>query len=405
MRTPPKLHADLTTRETGEHGATVKILRTAEEVESLREFWSSCPGTLDSDIDSFLSTPAPITESLRLRVFVLYRGGKPLALMAGTIARQRFVFRIGWLRIFKPLVNVLTIHGGLRGDAASENCQELVGMILKCLKNREAHLALLPHVEADSVLFRCVKSQPGFFLRDHFTPLRPHYKRELPDSVEKLYTSLSYNSRSIFRRIAKRLSHEFPGQVRVDRFEAITDLDRTLAVVEEIAKKTWQRAMGGGFHLDRLEACRMQAERGWLRVYTLYLADKPCGFWIGTLYQRTFFTDYTGYDPDYASHSLGIYLLSRMMEELCSEGVEAIDFSIGEEEYKKRFGNVMWRETDLHIFAPSLIGLSLSATKTITGLLHESTKGFLERTSLIPKAKMVWRKVNMKRVKIKELWA
>jgi len=395
-----ELLADRATSESGSGSGSVRILRSVEEVQSLREFWCSCSGTLDSDIDVFLPVRERIPENLRPHVLVLYRAGMPVALLAGRIVRTRFAFRLGWFDLFRPLVNVLTIPcGGLRGQASLENCQELVRAVVKCLKSGEADLAFLARVDADSALFRCVKSEPGFLLRDHFTPLRPHRKRELAGSVDKLHAELSHHERKRFRQIAKKLSGAFPGQVRVERFGSLADLDRTLEAVEEIAKKTWQRTMGRGFNMDvsLLETFRRQAERGWLRIWILNLSDKPCAFWIGALYRRTFYNEYIGYDPDYANYSLGTYLFSRIMEEFCSEGVEAIDFGFSDEEYKERFGNVMWRESDLHVFAPRLMGLSLSAMKSITVLLHEPARAFLERTNLIQRVKKIWRKMARRR--------
>lgn len=383
---------------------TVRVLRSIEEVESAREFWSSCPGSLDSDIDVLLLAHASTREAPRPCVHVLYRGGKPFALMAGRIFRTRFVFRLGWLSLFEPLVNVLTIRGGMRGDASPESCQELVRGIIQCLKNGEADVAVLKHVEADSALFHCAKSESGALFRDHFTSLRPHRKRELPGSVDQLYADLSGHERKRFRQIAKKLSSDFAGKVRVDRLDTVADLDRTLEVVEQIAKKTWQRNVGGGSHMDAwlLETFKTLAEKGWLRVYTLYLADKPCAFWIGALYWQTFFSEYTGYDQDYADYSVGTYLLSRVMEELCSEGAKAIDFGASDEEYKKRFGNVTWRETDLHLFAPSPKGFALSALRATTVFLHESSRAFLMRTNLIQRAKKMWRRVSDSKQKTNE---
>jgi hypothetical protein len=218
---------------------------------------------------------------------------------------------------------------------------------------------------------------------------------------------MSGHARKRFRQISKALSKGFPGQVRVervDRFQNLTDLGRTLAVVDEIAKTTWQRTMAGGLQMNasQLEALKKQAERGWLRVHIVYLADKPSAFSIGALYRRTFYSEYIGYNPDYASYALGTYLLSQMMEEFCSEGVEAIDFGSSDEEYKIRFGNVVSHETDLHLFAPSLTGLRLSAMNTITILLREPTKAFLKRLNLIQRTKKVWRRVRIRRAKANE---
>jgi hypothetical protein len=397
-QTQLKFQADLATQELGPVDGAVRILRSAPEVETVREFWCSSPGTRDSDIDIFfLDGLRSNSEALQPRVLVLYRGGKPVVLMAGKIVRREFTFRVGYFRLFKRMVNVMTVpYGGLRGEASSEDCRKFVREIIKCLKNGEADIALLQYVDADSALFRCAKSEPKFLFRDHFTPLRPHRKRKLPGSIEQLYAESSQGGKQ-FRRVAKRLSNEFPGQVRVHRFEALADLDRTLAVVEEIAKKTWQRKVSSiGFNImdaSLLEVLKTEAEGGHLRVYTLYLGGEPCAFWIGAVYQRTFFSDFLGYDPDYARYSPGTYLLSQIMEEFCSQGLEEIDFGFSDEEYKKRFGNVMWQDTSVHMFAPSPMGLTLNAMKMITVLPHEAARALLKRSNLYEKAKMAWRKI------------
>ena len=367
----------------------------------MREFWTGCPGTLDSDIDIFLPPNESVTERGRPCVFVLCLRGRPVALMAARIDSKRFAFRFGWLRLFNPKVNVLTIRGGLRGDVSEANCGEFVRAVYRCLKEGHASVAYFAHVDADSELCKLAKREPGFLFRDYFPPVRQHRKRRLSDSVESLYAGLSGHERKRFRQIAKKLLSEFPGKVRLERFETPVDLDRTLAVVEEIAKKTWQRAMNSGFKLSQAETLRIMADKGWLRVYTLYLADKPCAFWIGFLYHGTFVSEYTGYDQDYANYSLGTYLLSQLMEECCSGGVDAIDFGSSDEEYKKRFGNVVSRETSLHMFAPTLMGFSLSLMRIITVVINEPARAFLKRTNLIQKAKKTWRGIGGRREKIR----
>jgi hypothetical protein len=334
------------------------------------------------------------------RVLVLYRAGKPVALVAGKIARREFTFRLGYFCLFKRVVNVMTIpYGGLRGEVSSDDCRKLVREIIKCLMNGEADVALFQYVDANSALFRWAKTEPMFLFRDHVTPLRPHRKRTLPRDIKLLYAESSQGSKQ-FRRVAKKLSSEFSGQVKVDRFEAPGDLDGTLAVIEEIAQKTWQRkASAIGFNIkDTLlrEVLKTEAEGGHLRVYTLYLGGKPCAFWIGAVYQQTFFSDFLGYDPDYARHSPGTYLLSQIMEELCSQGVQEIDFGFSDEEYKKRFGNVMWQDTNVHVYAPSPAGLMLSAMRMITVVPHEAARALLKRTHLYQKAKRAWWKLAKK---------
>jgi hypothetical protein len=239
---------------------------------------------------------------------------------------------------------------------------------------------------------------PGILFRDYFSPVRPHYMRKLPSSAEQLSLELSGNERSHFQRIAKKLKNDFSGKGRIDRYEDVADLDRTLQAVERVAKKTWQRKLSRGFNTDApfLEFFKTQAENGWLRVYTLYLGEEPCAFWIGSVYQKSFFSDFLGYDPDYARYSPGMYSLSQMMEEFCSRDVEVIDFGFSDEEYKRRFANLIWQASSLHIFAPVSKGLALSLKKMTANVLHEPTRALLDRSNLIQRAKKLWRKTRNK---------
>jgi hypothetical protein len=380
----------------------VRILRSAAEIETVREFWAATPGTRDSDIDIFfLPRQGKNPHVAQPLVLAIYRDGKPAALLIGKIVRREFVFRVGSLRLGKVMANVLTIpYGGLRGEESPENCKRFLGEIQNCLKQGEADVALFQYVKADSAMFRCAKREPNFLSRDHFTPLRPHRKRTLPPGIDKLYVGAAHGGKQL-RRVANKLASDFSGQLRVDRLGNVADLDRTLAAVEEIAKTTWQRKISNiGFNPQDaalMEVLRTEAQGGHLRVYTLHLRGTPCAFWIGAVYQGTFISDFLGYDPEFSHYSPGTYLLSQMMEDFCSQGVEEIDFGFSDEEYKRRFGNVMWQDANVHVFARTWTGLALSAMRMITVLPHEAARTFLKRTDLYQIAKRMWRKLAKKK--------
>jgi hypothetical protein len=375
---------------------TVKVFQTLEEVETLRDFWSTDPGTRDSDIDVLISVCRSSPDALTPHVIVLYRDGAPTALLAGRIVRRQLAFRVGYFNLFKPFVKMLTVpYGGLRGDPSPENCDRLVAEITHSLRRQEAEVALLEHVAKDVPLFRSAKDQPGLLFRDHFVHLRPHRKRILPRSVDQLNSELSGSERKRFRQIAKKLEKDFPKQVLLDHFENLDTLTRTLETVEGIAKKTWQRRFTGAFNTEGplVDFFRTEAEKGYLRIYTLHLDGTPCAFWVGAVYQGTFFSDFLGYDPQYSRYSLGMFMLSRVMEEFAATGIREIDFGFTDDEYKRRFGNLTWQEASIFIFAPSLRGLKLSAMKATATMLHEPLRALLDRVNLMQRAKRIWRKV------------
>ena len=87
---------------------------------------------------------------------------------------------------------------------------------------------------------------------------------------------------------------------------------------EELARRSYQRGLGVGFTSSPQMRQRLEFEaaKGWLRGYVLYFEEKACAFWIGSLYQGTFYSDFIGYDADYAKFSPGLYLVINALEEL-----------------------------------------------------------------------------------------
>jgi len=207
--------------------------------------------------------------------------------------------------------------------------------------------------------------------------------------------------RSLPRRIQRRnrkLVSDFRDQVRIVCFREPAEVDRMMEDVEEVAKKTYQRGLGVGFIKDTATRQRLQleAEKGWLRGYVLYLGDRSCAFWIGTLYRGTFHTNFTGYDPSYSKYSPGMFLLMRAIEEMYTQEehhqrVHNINWGLGDAEYKEILGTSEWQEGPMHIFAPTPKGLRLKLLMVATALIEQCSKKALASTGFLPRIKKAWR--------------
>jgi CelD/BcsL family acetyltransferase involved in cellulose biosynthesis len=79
------------------------------------------------------------------------------------------------------------------------------------------------------------------------------------------------------------------------------------------------------------------AERGRLRLYTLFAARRPVASVYGALHGRTFFYYQSGYDPLWAGRSVGLVLLARTVEDAFAEGLGDFDFLRGDEAYKTQW--------------------------------------------------------------------
>jgi len=374
---------------------TVRVIRTLAEIEEVRSTWVSWKFHPNSDIDYYLSRFHVRPEFIRPHIIVVNRDGRPDAMLVGRLDHLRLDLKIGYVHLPRPRVRVLNfIYCGLLGEPSPENCGLIVSEITNSLRRGEADLAAFSHIRVGSSIYEAARRLPGFLSRDHFPQVDPHFSMKLSGTMEEMYRGLSSNARHDLRRKAKRLLKDFPGKVEVSCFREESSLEVMIRDLEAIAKKTYQRGLGVGF-LDNAEMRQrlsLAARRGWLRSYILYVEDKPCAFWMGTLYQGTFHVDFCGYDPSYDRSSPGTFLLTRMLEGFGREKFDQIDFGYGEERHKQRFSNCKWHEAMVRIYAPTVRGLGIKVLVTLVHFIDYIARRVLDYGKLLPKLKRFWRK-------------
>jgi hypothetical protein len=321
--------------------------------------------------------------------------GKPQTLLIGCIQNQRADFKIGYKTVFKPKTRCLHIeYAGALGDASHSNCIALINSIQNCLKSREADFAYLKFIEHDSPFFSLATKQPSFISRDHFPYLNPHWKLTLPPSYDEFYRQRSKNTKSNIRKYANRIKKRFGDSISVRAFQVEDDIDDAMEDIESIAVNTYQRGLGVGFvrSLEARNEWVFAANRRWLRAYVLYLEEIPCSFLTGYIYRKTFFLETLGFNRQYQYFHPGMFLFMKVLEIFClDEGVEALDFGLGDAHYKRSYGDHCWIEAGVHIFAPTLKGLHLNAAKTMTTIISRSAKKTLNRFQMVDLIKRKWR--------------
>ena len=375
-------------------GTTVRLIQTLEGVEALRATWTAFLGHRDADIDVYQTIlrrrPVPTAP----HIVLIERGGRPDAILVGEASTTRIAERIAYLTFPVTRVRVLNfVYGAFLGNQSEENSRLIISELERSLRHGDADLAILNYVREDTPLYQVASRLPSAMMRDHFPTAQAHSLMVLPDRPEDIYARLSSEHRWKLRRDAKRLRAAFP-ELRVDRFVGLDRLQQMTADTERVAATTYQRGLGVGFSDTEIirELLGLEATKGWLRGYILYLGEQPCAFWIGCVYNGVFLSEYLGHDPAYAKNSPGTYLLAHAMEELCREGVKAIDFSIGGSLYKQRFGNQQWNESTLYLYAPRWRGLRVKALRTAAVLINSTAKKLLEKTNLEGRVKKLWRK-------------
>src|SRR5262249_31153799 len=131
-----------------------------------------------------------------------------------------------------------------------------------------------------------------------------------------------------------------------------------------------------------------RARAGGLRGFVLNLDGRPGAFWIGTLRNGVFVSDYLAFDPAFKEYAPGMYLTLKVID--APGPARQIDFSLGDGRYKERLSNRAVEEAQVHIFAPNLRGLSTNVLRSILGYFNHVLKPQLGNTAWLASAKRTW---------------
>lgn len=368
---------------------SIKALRSFEEIESVRDVWSSWQREPTVDLDLFHATQPWGPPKVRPHVVVLYRDGSPEAMLVGIVSEKEFKVRLGpWNFTLANARLLQVIPGGALGHLNSENCDALVGEILRSLRQGEMDVAVLMRIEAGSSLQSKALGSPGFLSRDYMPRRNALRYMVLPSDIEGCYRVLSPNLRHQVRKKTRRLMAAFPEKVNTICFRHVDEMDRLADDIEKVAKSSFQRGLGGGFIDSPLvrRALRIEAQKNVVRGFVLYVDARPCAFWLGSLCHSTFHLTCGAYNPEFHRFSPGTLLLVKVLEHFCGDSdevkVSEIDLGVGDFRYKEQLANRAVEQTTVHIFAPTLKGFVLNALRTASAAADRIIRYFAARTQL-----------------------
>jgi len=86
------------------------------------------------------------------------------------------------------------------------------------------------------------------------------------------------------------------------------------------------------------DLARMTLAQGSLRLGVLWADDKPLSAAMGFAYGNRLYLYNSGYDPAYASHSVGIAAVGLLLRESAHQAIDVFDFLQGNEPYKYTLG-------------------------------------------------------------------
>lgn len=389
---PACFHLDVEAPKPDENDATVHILRTVQELEQVREVWSSWCDDPSSDIDLFLAVLKCRPDFIRPHVIVVQRAGVPDCMLVGRLERRRLKLKVGYLALLMPEVNQLFfLQGGTLGNFSPENSQLVALSLKRSLASGESDSVELTRVAKGRDLDLAIQSEFGFLRRGHFMPVHEHRWLELPQTFGDFVRALSRKNRHELRRHERKLVEDFRDRLHVRCYRHEVEVGELMREAEKIAAGTYQRSLGVGFeeNAEVLESLCTSARKGTLRGCVLYLDEHPCAFFIGKHCKTTFYGNYMGFNPQFAEYSPGLYILMHSLEECFDPRQRAtkVDFGWGDRHYKRMLCNRSAQDGPIYLYRLSLRGIELNLLRSAISLLDLSARKLVANSLVLQRLK------------------
>lgn len=373
------------------------VARSPAEVEELRGVWETLPWRqVDTELDFYLEVARTRDEVVRPHAIVVEVDGRPRAAVAARVEDIALASRLGYWTVFAPRVRSLTLAlGGLALDDEDAAARDrLVGSLLGSLAQREADVIWLPRMPSDSPFVTSIIGEVGAF-RSQQLPPTVHYRLALPESFEAFLTTRSRKTRKGIRQTLKQVEDAFGQEMSIEVIRDVSEAERMFDALDQVATNTYQRGLGVGFVNSPEQRALIESAlaRGLYRAYILRISGRPVAFWTAWDYRGTIFIHTTAYEPDYASFSVGVYLLVKVIEDLCGDDrIETIDFGHGEAPYKRQFGSESSVETDLYVFGPTVKSVAIKLTRASIAATDRGARRVAAATGKSDSLKRVWRR-------------
>lgn len=194
----------------------------------------------------------------------------------------------------------------------------------------------------------------------HAISLRPLSAIVLTRTWEQYLAKLSAKERSKIRYRRRRLETKY--DVHFCRCSTLSDLPGCLEQLFVLHQKRWnERGKLGSFSSSRRREfyermARSLLMRDYLELWLLDLGGKKVAAQLGLRYGDEMCSLQEGFDPEYASDSVGYVLRSYVLQRMIERGIRRYNFLAGKEESKERWGTVRGKYIDIDIARPSSRG-------------------------------------------------
>lgn len=372
-----------------------EIVDDLADVDRFAAFHRAFPAHPESHFDLLC---AAFRHGRQARPFFVQvtRDGVPCLLVVGQLVRGRLRWRLGYRTLqSSPAVTVEVLQGGWLGDVSPPCLEFVCARLYDHLRRGGADAIHLRHVPADSAVHRVFARHPSWLFRDRSPTPSTNWRLRVPESFAEWQRAQPKREREDNKRYDKRIRKDFGDGVRVELLTQEDEIERFAEVVEGIARRTYQRGMEAGFRDTPEARARWRAGAGAdaLDVRVLWFGDVPIAFCCGFRFDGVLWLEHLGYDPEFRKYRPGMFLLQRAIEDLAAGGaVHAIDFGIGDADYKRRLCDQSRADVSVYLFAPTVRGLWLNSVRGLANCAGRVAERCLDRLGLLSRLKSRWRR-------------
>jgi CelD/BcsL family acetyltransferase involved in cellulose biosynthesis len=193
----------------------------------------------------------------------------------------------------------------------------------------------------------------------------------LPATWEDYLKQLSSKERGKVGLRARRLEKKY--KIRIRKCEHEVEIDLLLQALYELHGRHWQaRGVPGTLHSPARrqfygELARLLLQRRQLELWVLELDGRIAAAQFGLRYGTTLFSLQEGFDPEFASDSVGYVLRSQVLKEVIGDGIRSYDFLGGADESKLRWGAEIGHYLNLSFAPPLSRGAAYLRTRDSAG--------------------------------------
>ncbi|RXK52915.1 GNAT family N-acetyltransferase [Oleiharenicola lentus] len=376
-------------------GIDIQIITTIKELESIKLFWLRNQWHPNADFDFYNLIIRSRREIISPCIFVIRKNEEIISLIVGRIENSIRKISLGYLKIGSvKLKQLVLIDGGALGELTKDAWAGLFPIIDDFILNRSLDCAQFSQIRADSIVIEQGKLAIGGVRYGMLNKLSKHWQLKLPISAEEFLKSRSRKHRHWIKRLSTILDRDFPSLWEIKTFQSYESADEFCSEAEKVASTTYHRKLGAGFRgsQETLQRLKVEAARGGLRGYILYIEGKPCAFWHCHQYGDILHMASTGYIDKYRKYELGTVLLVRVFSDHCGQKSVTVDFGLGEASYKERFGNEFYEVTNMILYARNLRGSLICMIFTVHKFINAVARTLIQATGSMDRLRTLFRR-------------